>query len=92
MKIWVQMEVSRPSSGYGNRGKYGGTLNLNSKYDRINVFGDLSIRNNYSTQDFESTWQLPFGNDILLTNSINERLPFSSDKNGTFGLDFNIER
>ena len=78
-----------PFIGYGNRGKYGGTLNLNSKYDRINVFGNLSIRNNYSTQDFESTWQLPFGNDILLTNSINKRLPFSSDKNGTFGLDFN---
>ena len=77
-------------SGYGNRGKYGGTLNLNSKYDRINVYGDLSIRNNYSTQDFKSTWQLPVGNDILITNSINERLPFNSDKSGTFGLDFNL--
>ena len=77
-------------SGYGNRGKYGGTLNLNSKYDLINVYGDLSLRNNYSTQDFKSTWQLPVGNDNLITNSINERLPFDSDKNGTFGLDFNL--
>ena len=77
-------------SGYGNRGKYGGTLNLNSKYDHINVYGDLSFRNNYSTQDFKSTWQLPVGNDNLITNSINERLPFDSDKNGTFGLDFNL--
>ena len=77
-------------SGYGNRGKYGGTLNLNSKYARINIYGDLSLRNNYSTEYFESKWQLPSGDGLLITEAINERLPFASDKNVTFGLDFDL--
>ena len=77
-------------SGYGRRGKYGGTLNLNSRSKRLNVFGDLSLRDDYSRQYFNTRWAVPIDNQINETTSNNDRKSYTGIKTGNLGFDWNI--
>lgn len=77
-------------SGYGRRGKYGGTLNLNSRSKRFNVFGDLSLRDDYSLQYFNTRWAVPIDNQINETTSNNDRKSYTGIKTGNLGFDWNI--
>jgi outer membrane receptor for monomeric catechols len=74
-------------TGYGRRGKYGATLNLNSRSKNLNVFGDLSTRNDYSTQYFTTRWAIPINNQINETASNNHRDSFTGANSGSVGLE-----
>ena len=77
-------------SGYGRRGKYGATLNLNSRSKNLNVYGDLSTRNDYSTQYFNTRWAIPINNQINETTSNNDRRSFTGANSGSIGMDWNV--
>jgi len=77
-------------SGYGRRGKYGGTLNLNSRSKRLNIFGDLSLRQNFSRQYLNTQWTVPIDNEIHETTSNNNRKSYTGIKTGNIGFDWNL--
>ena len=77
-------------TGYGRRGKYGATLNMNSRSKNLNVFGDLTTRNNYSTQYFNTRWAIPINNQINETTSNNHRDSFTGANSGSIGMDWNV--
>ena len=77
-------------AGYGRRGKYGGTLNLNSRSKNINLFGDLTSRKDYSTQYFNTRWAIPINSEINETTSDNDRDSFTGANSGNIGVDWNV--
>jgi len=77
-------------TGYGRRGKFGGTLNLNNRTKNFNIYGDLSSRNDYSRQFFNTRWSTPVEGISRETTSNNERNAFTGANSGTVGFDWNI--
>ncbi len=77
-------------TGYGRRGKFGGTLNMNSRSKKLNVFGDLTTRNDYSTQYFNTRWAIPINNERNETTSYNNRDSYTGINSGSIGADWNI--
>ena len=77
-------------SGYGRRGKYGATLNMNSRAKNLNVYGDLSTRNDYSIQHLNTRWAIPINGQINETTSNNERHSFTGVNSGSIGMDWNV--
>ena len=76
-------------TGYGRDSKYGGTLNMNSRSKNINVYGDLSWRNDNSVQYFDTRWAIPINNEIHETTSNNDRDAYTGIFSGNIGLDLN---
>ena len=75
-------------SGYGRRAKYGGTLNLNTRSKSLNVFGDISTRQNYSQQFFDTKWSVPINNQLIETESKNNRKSYTGISTGSLGFDW----
>jgi len=76
-------------AGYGRRGKYGGTLNLNNRSKALNLFGDLTVRNDYSRQYFNTRWAIPINDQMNETTSNNNRKCYTGVKSGSAGFDWN---
>lgn len=77
-------------SGYGRRGKFGGTLNVNSRSKKINFFGDLTTRNDYTRMYFNTCWSIPINDKMNETVSINNRKAFTGINTGGLGFDWNL--
>jgi hypothetical protein len=76
-------------SGYGRRGKFGGTLNLNKRTQKLNIYGDISSRDDYTRQDLNSTWAIMVDNERNKTTSLNDRLAYTGIKTASVGFDWN---
>jgi len=77
-------------TGYGRRGKYGGTLNINKRSRKLNLYADLSTRNDYTQQYFNSDWSTAINGEIHNTLSNNNRMAYTGVVNGSVGVDWNI--
>lgn len=77
-------------SGYGRSGKYGGTVNLNSRTKRLNVYGDLSSRHNYAGQEINTRWAVLINNERNETISNNDRDTYTGMNQGTVGFDWTL--
>ena len=77
-------------SGYGRRSKYGGTLNFNSRSKKLNLFGDITTRNDYTRQYFNTRWSIPINNQMNETISINNRKAFTGINTGGLGFDWSV--
>jgi len=77
-------------TGYGRAGKYGGTLNMNRRSKNLNIYGDLTSRNDNSVQYFDTRWAIPINNEINETTSNNDRDSFTGIFSGNIGLDLNV--
>lgn len=77
-------------SGYGRRVKYGGTLNLNKRTRKLNVYGDVTTRHDHSGQFLNTDWSVLVNNEMNHTISINDRKPYTGINTGTIGFDWMI--
>ena len=77
-------------SGYGRRGKLGGTLNLNSRSKKINFFGDLTTRNDFTRMYVNTQWSIPINNLVNETISLNNRKAYTGINSGGLGIDWNV--
>lgn len=77
-------------TGYGRRGKIGGTFNLNHRSERINVFGDMNTNNDFSRQYMNTDWKILAQDKIEETSSNNNRKPFTRIINGSLGFDWEL--
>lgn len=78
--------------GYGRRGKYGGSFNMNKRTKRLNIFGDLSSRNDYGRQYWISSWSIPVNNEMIRTTSNNNRKVFTGVNSGSVGFDYDLTK
>lgn len=79
-------------TGYGRDGKYGGTFNINKRTKKLNVFGDLGIRNDWSRQYWNSQWSTLIDGEEVETVSNNERNSYAGVLSGTAGLDYVLSK
>lgn len=75
-------------SGYGRDVKYGGTLNLNNRTKKLNVYGDLTTRHDHSQQFLNTDWSVLIDDARNATTSNNDRKPYTGINTGTIGFDW----
>ena len=78
------------SVGYGRGETINGSINLNYRKDKVNIFGSYSHLRNAQEQRFEFTSAFGTGNDLRGTSSLSERNPIQSNHNGRLGLDYEV--
>lgn len=77
-------------SGYGQRGKYGGSLVFNYKSDQLNLYGDASTTQDYTAQNSEMMSSIQFNDGLLTTDQISKRPAYLGNYSGKLGLDYAI--
>lgn len=78
------------NAGYGVHDKEGGSLNLNYRKNKLNLFGDYSINRNHLNHDFYYTRRVLFqvNENELIGNS--DRDPTQFNQNGRIGFDYEL--
>ena len=79
-------------TGYGRRPKFGGTLNLNNRSGRLNIYGDLTSRNVYARQYLNSDWAILVNNEERRTVSLNDRTTYTGIHRGSVGFDWTASK
>ncbi|HEU5289270.1 MAG TPA: TonB-dependent receptor [Cyclobacteriaceae bacterium] len=79
-------------TGYGRDYKYGGTLNMNNRSKKLNIYGDLSTRQDHTQQFLNSRWSAPFNNALREIVSLNDRGAFNGATSGTIGAEWQITK
>ena len=79
------------NAGYGVHEKFGGSLNLNYRKNKINLYGDYSYSYNRSIQEFKNSRSLIFQGIQTETSSISDRDPaLTQNHNLRIGVDFQL--
>ena len=78
------------NAGYGIKPKFGGSLNLNFRKNRFNLFANLSGNQNYSQEDVNISRKNTFGNQITTTDIFSSRPATIGLLNGRLGMDFQV--
>lgn len=76
------------STGYGLRPKYGSSINLNLRKDKINLFADFAANYDYTLHENNIFRRNTFGSQITTANIYSNRPAFTKIYNGRIGLDF----
>lgn len=76
--------------GYGERPKFGGSVDLNVRKGKINVYGSLSANNNYLQEDVTITKTIQDESSSLATDSYSNRPAFRGFYSGRIGMDYEI--
>ena len=77
-------------TGYGRRGKYGGNINLNHRKNKVNIYGDYGLRNNYTRQIWDANRTVQIEGDPVHTTSANLRDALTRIHDGRVGLDWDV--
>ncbi len=77
---------------YGRRPKYGASLNLNFRQEKINLYGSYSGRYSLSDQDFSYFRKVNYNNILTETTTENNRRPESLYNNIRLGLDYDLSQ
>ena len=75
-------------TGYGRDIKYGGTLNMNNRSKKLNVYGDFTARQDHTQQFFGSQWATPINNEMRETTSENDRKAITGILSGSIGAEW----
>lgn len=75
-------------TGYGRRAKLGGTLSVNNRTKRLNVYGDAASRHDFSRQNFNTDWRILVDNERKETISLNAREAYTGINRGSVGFDW----
>ena len=77
--------------GYGIHEKFGGSININFRKNKVNLYGGYSYDYNRSIQEFVNYRNVVFQGVPTETNSISERDPtLTQNHNLRIGLDFQV--
>lgn len=76
--------------GYGERPKFGGSVDLNVRKGKVNVYGSLAANNNYLQEDVTITKRIQDGETFLATDSYSNRPAFRGFYSGRVGVDYEI--
>ncbi len=76
--------------GHGRHLRYGGSLSLNYRKDKFNIYGSYSYRHSLSEHDYRFFRTVEQDNRLIQTKSKNDRMPENNNNNARLGLDFNI--
>ena len=79
-------------TGYGRRGKFGGTLNVNNRRGPLNIYGDLTSRNVYAQQYFNSDWAILVNGENRRTVSLNDRMTYTGIHRASAGFDWTASK
>ncbi len=79
------------NAGYGNYEKFGGSINLNYRKNKVNLYGDYSYSYNRSVQKFTNYREVLFQGVPTAINSLSDRDPtLTQNHNLRLGLDYQI--
>ena len=79
------------NAGYGSHEKYGGSINLNYRKNKMNLFGDYSYSYNKSVQEFINYRSVIFQGIPTENRSVSDRDPtITQNHNLRFGADFQL--
>ncbi len=79
------------NAGYGVHEKFGGSININYRKNKVNLYGDYSYSYNRSAQEFTNFRSLVFQGIPTETNSISDRDPtLIQNHNLRMGVDFQL--
>jgi hypothetical protein len=78
--------------GYGERPKYGASINLNYQKGRANIYLNLNTNNDFSQQDLTLNQRIQYENDFIDTRQQNTRPPYTGNHGGKIGLDYNLNK
>lgn len=77
-------------TGYGRDVKYGGSLNMNNRSKKLNVYGDLSTRQDYSVMYWDTHWSAPVNGETKETISNNVRPSYDGATSGNIGAEWQV--
>jgi len=77
-------------TGYGRDLKYGGSLNMNNRSKKLNVYGDFNTRQDYNIMYWDTQWSAPFNNETRETISKNNRPGYLGTISGNIGAEWQI--
>ena len=80
------------SAGYGGREKLQGSMNINYRTGKINVYGDGSFFRNHMQQQFTTFRQFYYAGKTLSNGSDSQRDPVQTNSNGRIGFDYEINK
>lgn len=78
--------------GYGEKGKYGGSFNLNFNKGNLNLFSDFSFNSDYTQNDLRNETISVASNIVTTTSLFSKRPPFTGLQNGRLGLDYQLSK
>lgn len=76
--------------GYGERPKYGASLNLNVRKGKFSLFSDLSANQNYLQEDVTINKAIQNGDKLLVTDTYSNRPGFRALYNARLGADYEL--
>lgn len=80
------------NAGYGVHDKQGGSINMNYRKNKLNLFGDYSINRNHLNHDFHYTRRVIFeGNENELIGD-SDRDPTQFNQNIRIGADYEVSK
>ncbi len=77
-------------SGYGMRGKYGGGGVFNYKSGNINLYGDASTSQDYTSQNVDIISSIQFDDGLLASDQFSNRPAYLANYNGKLGFTYAI--
>ena len=76
------------NSGYGERPKFGGSIDFNLRKGKWNIFSDASVNNNFLREDVSIIKSIRDGDIDRATDSYSSRPAFRGYYGGKLGADF----
>lgn len=76
------------TGGYGQRGKYGGSANVNYLKGGFNVYGGLTTNNDYTVHNLSFSQNINYSQGSVNTSQFNERPPYIGLHSFKLGLDY----
>ncbi|MEM1322522.1 MAG: TonB-dependent receptor [Bacteroidota bacterium] len=80
------------NTAYGQRAKYGGSVNFNFRKNKLNLFADLSMNHDYSLHDVDISRINEFEGRITTIGIRTQRPAFTGLYNARLGLDYDLSK
>lgn len=78
------------NAGYGQRPKFGSSLDLNLRKGKVNLFTNLSFSNDYLQEDVTITKAIRTDLGTLATDTYSNRPAFRGSYRGNLGMDYEL--
>ncbi len=80
------------NGGYGKREKYGASVTLNYRHNKVNLFGSYSYQFDHNPQVFTNYRGIYRDSSFLETDGISTRSPDLANQNARLGADFQLSK
>ena len=78
------------NSGYGNKGKFGGNINLTYNKNKIYAYANISSNNNYYKEHVSINTDFNYGNESVSSDIAMQREPYIGLHSGELGFEYDI--